>query len=60
MPPGGQIHGAVMGLSVDICSAVYKVVQEKPDTDSNAPRGNPGGDQPIKEASQSLPTVVGK
>ena len=49
-----------MGLSVDICSAVYKVVQEKPDTDSNAPRGNPGGDQPIKEASQSLPTVVGK
>ena len=32
-----------MGLSVDICSAVYKVVQKKPDTDSNAPRGNPGG-----------------
>ena len=25
-----QIHGAVMDLSVDICSAVYEVVQKKP------------------------------
>ena len=26
-----QIHGAVMDLSVDICSAVYEVVEKKPD-----------------------------